>query len=108
MPSDIDLHEREARTQASRGREHRSQNLVRAWAVAAGSLILLGVCLYRRIRHPDWTGGQALAALWAVYLAGAVSICGGWLCHDPSMAGDAIVRWRRFFSASMASIASRR
>jgi hypothetical protein len=108
MPSDIDLHECEARTQASRGREHRSQGLVRAWAVAAGSLILLGVCLYRRIRHPDWTGGQALAALWAVYLAGAVSICGGWLCHDPSMAGDAIVRWRRFFSAYVASIASRR
>lgn len=108
MTSDIDLSERTEPTQTSQGQERRSQDLVRAWAVAAGSLILLGACLYRRIRHPDWTGGQALASLWAVYLAGAVSICGGWLCDDPGMAGDAIVRWRRFFHACIASIASRR
>jgi hypothetical protein len=108
MTSDIDLSGRTEQTQTTQGQERRSQDLVRAWAVAAGSLILLGACLYRRIRHPDWTGGQALTALWAVYLAGAVSICGGWLCNDPGMAGDAIVRWRRFLHACIASIASRR
>jgi len=56
--------------------------LVRAWGVAAGSSILLGACLYRRIRHPDWTGGQAVAVLWPMYVVGVVSICGGWLLRD--------------------------
>jgi len=56
--------------------------LVRAWGVAAGSLILLGACLYRRIKHPDWTGGQAVAVLWPVYMVGAFSICSGWLFRD--------------------------
>jgi hypothetical protein len=60
--------------------------LVRAWGVAAGSLILLGACLYRRIKHPDWTGGQAVAALWPVYLLAAVSICSGWLFRDANAA----------------------
>jgi hypothetical protein len=45
----------------------------------AGTLALLGACLYRRLRHPEWTGGQALQALWPIYLAGVSSICIGWL-----------------------------
>src|SRR5215467_155067 len=56
--------------------------LARAWGVAAGSLILLCACLYRRIKHPDWTGGQAVAVLWPVYIIGAFSICSGWLFRD--------------------------
>jgi hypothetical protein len=71
--------------------------LVRAWGVAAGSLILLGTCLYRRVRHPDWTGGQALTVLWPVYLVGVMSICSGWLfrganetlCTPEALAGKA-------------------
>src|SRR5215831_16372199 len=82
MTSDIDLSERTERTQTSQGQERCSQDLVRAWAVAAGSLILLGACLYRRIRHPDWTGGQAVAVLWPMYVVGVLSICGGWLLRD--------------------------
>ena len=63
-------------------RQRQPLYLVRAWGVAAGSLILMGACLYRRIRHPDWTGGQAVAVLWPVYLVGVGSICSGWLFRD--------------------------
>lgn len=48
----------------------------------AGTLVLLGACLYRRLRHPEWTGGQALQVLWPFYLAGALSICTAWLFND--------------------------
>jgi hypothetical protein len=69
-----------------RNQERHPLYLVRAWGVAAGSLILLGACLYRRIKHPDWTGGQAVAALWPVYLIAVVSICSGWLFRDANEA----------------------
>jgi hypothetical protein len=39
-----------------------------------GVAALLGASLYRRWLHPDWTGAQALAALWPVYIAGAISV----------------------------------
>jgi hypothetical protein len=61
--------------------------LMRAWGAAVGSLILLGACLYRRMRHTDWTGGQAVAVLWPVYLVGALSICSGWLFREASATG---------------------
>jgi len=62
--------------------QERPLYLVRAWGVAAGSLLLSGACLYRRIRHPDWTGGQAVAVLWPVYLVGVLSIFSGWIFRD--------------------------
>lgn len=69
-------------TRAPQEKERHPLYVVRAWGVVAGSLILLSACLYRRIRHPDWTGGQAVAGLWPVYLVGIVSICSGWLFRD--------------------------
>lgn len=60
----------------------RAQELLCISVASAGTLVLLGACLYRRLRHPEWTGGQALTALWPFYLAGALSICTGWLFSD--------------------------
>jgi hypothetical protein len=81
----LDLLERMT-VRTPRNQERHPLYLVRAWGVAAGSLILLGACLYRRIKHPDWTGGQAVAALWPVYLVAVASICSGWLFRDANEA----------------------
>ena len=56
----------------------RTRHFLTVSAVVAGALFLLGACLYRRIWHPEWTGGQALAALWPLYLTAASSIYLGW------------------------------
>jgi hypothetical protein len=69
-------------TRTSQDQEPHRLYHVRAWGVVAGSLILLSACLYRRVRHPDWTGGQAVAVLWPIYLVGIVSICSGWLFRN--------------------------
>jgi hypothetical protein len=81
MHGDRDLLKR-MRTRTPHDQQRHPLYHVRAWGVVAGSLILLSVCLYRRMRHPDWTGGQAVAVLWPVYLVGIVSICSGWLFRD--------------------------
>jgi hypothetical protein len=47
--------------------------------IAAGGIALLGACIYRHIAYPDWTAGEALEALWPLYLAGALSLLLGWL-----------------------------
>ena len=64
----------------SRSRWRSLRSLLGLSVASVGALALLGTCLYRRLRHPEWTGAQALGALWPLYLAGAVSICSGWLC----------------------------
>lgn len=60
----------------------RVQNFLAVLASVAGALILFGACLYRRLWHPEWTGGQALEALWPFYLAGALPICIAWYFGD--------------------------
>jgi hypothetical protein len=45
----------------------------------AGGIALLGACVYRSVAHPEWTAGEALDALWPLYLAGALSLVVGWL-----------------------------
>ncbi len=47
-------------------------------AAVFGALLLFAACGYRRIWHPDWSGGQALAALWPVYVVGCVPILARW------------------------------
>ena len=47
--------------------------------IVAGGAGLLGACLYRYVAYPDWTAGEALEALWPLYLAGALSLVLGWL-----------------------------
>jgi hypothetical protein len=70
---------RKERARPSEIQWQRAQYLLRVSIATAGTVILLGACLYRRVRHPEWTGGQALEALWPLYLAGAASICTAWL-----------------------------
>jgi len=96
MHRDLDLLARKEPTPTPAGHARHAPDVVRTWAVLAGFAILFGTCLYRRIRHPDWSGGQALAALWPVYLAGVVSICSGWLFKDGSVVGAALAGWRPF------------
>jgi hypothetical protein len=60
---------------ASRGLRERLTTL----AVVAGGLSLLGACLFRYVARPDWSAGEALEALWPLYLAGALSLVLGWL-----------------------------
>jgi hypothetical protein len=43
-------------------------------AAVLGGLLLFGIGGYRRLWHPDWSGGQALVTLWPLYLAGAAPI----------------------------------
>jgi hypothetical protein len=47
-------------------------------AAVFGALLLFAACGYRRFWHPDWSGGQALAALWPVYVVGCVPILVRW------------------------------
>ena len=47
--------------------------------IVAGGVGLLGACVYRYVAYPDWTAGEALGALWPLYLAGALSVLLGWL-----------------------------
>jgi hypothetical protein len=48
-------------------------------AIIAGGIGLLGACLFRYVARPDWSAGEALEALWPLYLAGALSVVLGWL-----------------------------
>jgi hypothetical protein len=43
-------------------------------AALLGALLLFGVCGYRRIWHPDWSGLHAVSALWPLYVAGGLPI----------------------------------
>src|SRR5262249_583635 len=43
-----------------------------------GTLLLAGAFFYHRLWHPDWTGVQALQALWLCYLAAAMAIYLSW------------------------------
>jgi len=54
-----------------------------------GALVLAGACVYRRVWRPDWTGGEALEALWPFYVAGAVSVASRWLVKDSKYREDA-------------------
>ena len=47
--------------------------------IVAGGVALLGACVFRYVAYPDWTAGEALEALWPLYLAGALSLLVGWL-----------------------------
>jgi hypothetical protein len=80
--SNLDRLERKERSKPSQVQWQRAQVLLCLSAATAGTLVLLGACLYRRARHPEWTGAQALEALWPLYLASALSICLGWLFSD--------------------------
>jgi len=48
-------------------------------AAVAGATLLFGACAYRRIWHPQWSGGEALAALWPFYAIGGGAIFVRWL-----------------------------
>jgi hypothetical protein len=61
---------------------HHVRHLLTVSAMIAGAVFLLGACLYRRVWHPEWTGGQALAGLWPFYLVAALSIYFGWRFHQ--------------------------
>jgi len=102
MHGDLDLLKRVELTGAPQDQDHRALHLVRFWGVAVGSLILLGACLYRRVKHPDWTGAQALAILWPIYLVAGISICSGWLFSNATMTDGGIVKWCRFFYSTFA------
>lgn len=75
---DLDKHYRGNDASPSRPEVRRAHARLCISGAVAGMVVLLGACLYRRWLHPDWTGAQALAALWPVYIAGAVSVCAGW------------------------------
>jgi hypothetical protein len=47
--------------------------------IVGGGIALLGACVYRYVAYPNWTAGEALEALWPLYLAGALSLVLGWL-----------------------------
>jgi hypothetical protein len=51
-------------------------------AALIGGLLLFGVCGFRRIIHPDWSGLQALATFWPLYLTGGAPIL-FWLAGLP-------------------------
>jgi hypothetical protein len=70
---------RKKQARPSQVQRQRAPYLLRVSVATAGTAILLGACLYRRVWHPEWTGGQALEALWPIYLAGSASICAAWL-----------------------------
>jgi len=72
----------DGRRRARPSRGVRAQEILGITVATVGTLILFGACLYRRLRHPDWTGGQALEAFWPLYIAGALSICIGWFLND--------------------------
>jgi len=74
--------DRKEQARPSQLQRQRALDILWVWAASAGTLVLLGACLYRRLRHPEWTGGQALQVLWPFYLAGAMSICVGWIFSD--------------------------
>jgi hypothetical protein len=61
---------------------HRERHILAVSAMLAGALITLGACLYRRVWHPEWVGGQALQALWPFYIAAALSLYFGWRLSD--------------------------
>jgi hypothetical protein len=48
-------------------------------AAVLGGLLLFGIGGYRRLWHPDWSGGHALVTLWPLYLAGAAPILLRWM-----------------------------
>lgn len=61
----------------SAGRRLREQLVT--FVIVAGGIGLLGACVLRYVAYPDWTAGEALEALWPLYLAGALSLMLGWL-----------------------------
>jgi len=50
---------------------------------ALGALLLFAIWGYRRICHPDWSGAQALAFLWPVYVVGVLPILVRWALAQP-------------------------
>jgi hypothetical protein len=55
-------------------------------AAVLGALLLFAACGYRRIWHPDWSGAEALAALWPVYVLGCIPILLRWVMVQPWVA----------------------
>jgi hypothetical protein len=52
-------------------------------AAVLGALLLFAACGYRRIWHPDWSGAEALAAIWPVYVVGCIPILVRWAMVQP-------------------------
>lgn len=51
-------------------------------AAIIGTVVLIGICAYRRVWHPYLSGGEALLALWPFYVVGIGSIGVRWLIRD--------------------------
>jgi hypothetical protein len=47
-------------------------------AAVLGGLLLFAICGYRRIWHPEWSGAEAMAMLWPVYVVGGLPILTRW------------------------------
>jgi hypothetical protein len=52
-------------------------------AAVLGALVLFGICGYRRIWHPDWSGLHAVSTLWPLYVMGGLPIVARWVMRDP-------------------------
>ena len=61
-------------------------------AALLGGLVLFGVCGYRRLWHPEWSGLQALANLWPLYVIGGAPIVAWWVGWLRASAAPAVSR----------------
>jgi hypothetical protein len=55
-----------------------SVDLVSAFLILMGGLLLIGSCVYRVFVQPEWTFEEALNALWPFFLAGTACLALGW------------------------------
>jgi hypothetical protein len=71
-----------------------SVDLVAAVLILIGGFLIFGAFIFRVFIHPEWTSGEALAALWPFLTVGAAILTLGWLI-DRTAAPAADVRNRR-------------
>jgi hypothetical protein len=56
-----------------------SVDLVAAVLILIGGFLIFGAFIFRVFIHPEWTTGEALAALWPFLAVGAAVLTLGWL-----------------------------
>ncbi|HEY7552222.1 MAG TPA: hypothetical protein VH913_22190 [Hyphomicrobiaceae bacterium] len=71
-----------------------SVDLVAAVLILIGGFLIFGAFIFRVFIHPEWTTGEALAALWPFLAVGTAILTLGWLI-DRTVAPAAVARNRR-------------
>jgi hypothetical protein len=54
-------------------------DLVAAFLILLGGLLVMGALVFRVFIHPEWTFDEALSALWLPLMVGTASVVVGWL-----------------------------